>query len=466
MGIHNPDSSVGILPTPGFQTQVPPRIVDDAYRDNIIDTSIVPHQDIITHIEGSPWIIDWFSQVVAQDTLLRPPQIGVDETTTGQQYNYIDRMEIRLQGSLQYDWDETTNEFSISGTAISYPYFVPNQHDVFFGDIGDGRTGVFIIGLPKPKSYFKEKVWEFEFHLLGEATQYQYREYLDAHVVKKFHYSLDYLRLGRNPIMTTTEYDLKQDLIRLRTEVLGRFLEEFYSHEYRALLLQHHEKLVYDPLLQRTVVSLCDRSEHPYIAKMIERPADESHELRIPTIWDLVIRNQEDLHFTITKKMWVLPRSSFSSYVHNHGLRYSRLDFIVYPDASSPFCKNGSGLPFYSPDKIDLQLQYNHFVLNGLLEPYTPHPTGVVEEEPFISPPLIRPVDDDEFYVLSKAFYENIPGLQSELELAVQKMIKHERFDYTIIKTLCKATRDWTSLDRYYYSLILVALCNYAIKNI
>ncbi len=468
MGIlNNSDNSPGLLPTPGFQQQLPPRIVDAAYRDNIIDTSIVPHQAIITHIEGSPWTVYYFQQVAGQDTLLRPPQVGSSEVTTGQQYNFIENMEVRLQGSFSYAFDSEKNENNVTGTAVSYPFFTPNEHDVFFADIGDGRTGVFIVGKPQPKSYFKETVWEWDFSLLGESKQQDYRNYLNEHTVKKFYYSLDYLQLGRNPLMTTTEYTMKQDLLRLRNEVLSRFLEEFFSHEYRALLLNHQGKLVYDPLLQKALTSLCDRSEHPYIARMIDRPTDECFELRVPTLWDMLIRGQPELHYTITKKMWVLPKAAFSQYVHNHGLRYSRLDFIVYPDRTTPFDNNPLlGLSYYRPDKIDLLLHYNRFVLNGLPQPQSTHPTGEVEEEPYQEPVLVRPVNDDEYYVFTKAFYENIPGSKTKMELITEKMLKQERFDYNIIKELCRATKDWQPLDRYYYSLVLVALCNYAIKHL
>lgn len=468
MGVHRPDDHTGILPTPGYQQQIPPRVADAAHRDNIIDTSIVPHQAIITHLEGSPWTVRWFGNVVGQDSSLRPPQIGIEGPTVNQSYRRIEGMEIRLQGSLSHSWDEETNEMSVSGTAITYPYFLPNQHDVFFGDIGDGRTGVFILKKPEPKSYFKETVWTFDFELLGTANQDNYRDYLEEHTVERLRYSLDYLQLGRNPLMTTTAYELKQDLIRARLEIIGRFLEEFYSHEYRALILHHQGKLVYDPLLQLALTSLTNRTEHPYIARMIDRPTDECFELRVPTIWDLLIKNQQDLHYSITKKMWVLPRNAFSSYVHNHGLRYSRLDYIVYPTGDSPFCDSGGGgQQFYQPDQYDLQLHYNHFVLGGLPEPFTPHPTGEVHDGViFQTPPNIRPVNDDDYYVLSKAFYANIPGAKSKLELVVTKMLEHERFDFEIIKDLCKDTRNWQPLDRYYYSMVLVALCNYAIKNL
>ena len=72
-----------------------------------------------------------------------------------QQYREIFDLEIK-QTDFSFDFDETNQEATASGTATIYPPLIPNFGDVFIADIGNGTVGLMAVhGLVK-KSIFKQ----------------------------------------------------------------------------------------------------------------------------------------------------------------------------------------------------------------------------------------------------------------------------------------------------------------------
>ena len=48
-------------------TVEPVSVYSDDYQSTVVDTTETPIASIITYVEGSPWTVDWYSQVVAKD---------------------------------------------------------------------------------------------------------------------------------------------------------------------------------------------------------------------------------------------------------------------------------------------------------------------------------------------------------------------------------------------------------------
>src|SRR5690606_14300130 len=125
----------------------------------------------------------------------------------------------------------------------------------------------------------------------------------------------------------------------------------------------------------------------------------------------------------------------------------------LYPHGKVPYvygnCATGGVSP-YPLLPIDIGDEIRYGILDGLGD-FIPHPTGIMTEDRLATPPLIHPVNKDDHYVLSKAFYAGWIVGQSQLELLVHRAINRESFDSGILLDICKDIRHWTPLDRFYY---------------
>lgn len=466
----DPDTDY-VHPPVGLQIQVPNVVAKPHYIADAVDTRYTPLENIQTYIEGTPVYLNYYQQVVTKQTELRPPQISSDyEATVQQEYRFVEKLEVRQSSSFSVDYDSSTGSFNIQGDLTFYPRVAPNKHDILIGDIGLGKGGIFIIDEVTPLMYTVQRSHSVQIKFLAEINNTALLEYLEKHTIESYRYNTDYLRLGRDPMMTTSSFDVMTRLKKARREVLSRFLGKFYDRHLRAPVLFHASRKVYDPLLTAALKDVCERSEHPDLAHLFSRPTDEGKELAIPTVWNCLVECNEDLFYTISQKMWVLPRTVFGRYSTMHGIRYSNIDYIVYPaDTQSNY---GQGLELYERSKTPLQIAINHFIFDDLDNPSNAgiptNPDLIPVEEKLDSPLAAMPypnITSDDYYVFSGAFYNDQKHHQSMIEREVGKMLRHEKLDQEGVVNLCNELKSRPSIEQFYYSVVLMALTRYAITH-
>ncbi len=435
-------------------------------RTNIIDTRWQPQQDIITHIEGSPWTVYYFSQVVGLDDELTPPT--TDQSGANQQYIQIKNLEIRVDSDVSPSQDPQTNEMLLVGGAFTFPFFYPNINDVFFADIGNGKEGAFLVTDVDRKTIFNETTHHIEYTLLTNTDYTALKANVISKVVKTYHFDKYFLQRGKNPLLVDSEFATIEDMDRLQKLLLVQYLNEFYSEDVRTLTIPISGALVYDPLLIRVIQSLTDSNQHPLLRRIYTFNTDDGYALNQPCIWDLLLDMDKGLFFSIFQKTWAIPTASFTRYPLMRGIYHSKFNAVIYPYGKAPFCSSPNSLAGREPFIIDdplLQDEIRSYFLNGLGE-YEPHPTGISLADLNSVPPNIHHVRKDDYYVLSKAFYEEWQVGQSHLELLLHRAINHEAFDTSLLITLCNDTRHWEPLDRFYYTPILLALLKISLQRL
>ena len=168
----------------------PITITTPDYRHSIVDSRVTPSSALLTYIEGMSWYVDYYSQVLGGDEELSEFQPG--QIAPYQQYHLIHRYELKLQDSLSTNINDESGLAEITGSAIIYPFMMPNTGDAFIADIGDGRAGQFTITSVTPKSIFKQTCYEINFQL-SRMVDAELVELLATHVVKTSHYERDYV---------------------------------------------------------------------------------------------------------------------------------------------------------------------------------------------------------------------------------------------------------------------------------
>jgi hypothetical protein len=73
--------------------------------------------------------------------------------------------------------------------------------------------------------------------------------------------------------------------------------------------------------------------------------------------------------------------------------------------------------------------------------------------------PQIKRVTVDDFYVLSKDFYQHTPETKlSKLETLTMAALKGDAIDIAMLDELCAGAPKWDNVERFYYFPILFTL--------
>ena len=142
------------VPETPLPQQINAKIAEEHQRNALVDSKVTPYAALLTHIEGSSWFVDYYSQVLGADDDVTPYQ--PTQSAIYQQYLLIKKFELKLQGSLSVSDDSDTSVMTVTGSATVYPYMKPNKGDAFIADIGDGRVGQFTVDGITKQTILKE----------------------------------------------------------------------------------------------------------------------------------------------------------------------------------------------------------------------------------------------------------------------------------------------------------------------
>jgi len=151
------------------------------YTHNIVRTEELGLGAIISHIEGSSWTVDYYSQMLAING--EPLPYDINQSRLNQQYHLINNLELKLQDQ-NTETEDTTNKLGIRGTAVIYAGIIPNQGDVIISDIGGGLAGRHTVTQVTKKMYLKDTVYEIDFELVEYLNTKDKEDHLNSFVVK------------------------------------------------------------------------------------------------------------------------------------------------------------------------------------------------------------------------------------------------------------------------------------------
>src|SRR5690606_12909922 len=305
------------------------------------------------------------------------------------------------------------------GGANTFPFFIPNVNDVFFADIGNGMEGAFLITNVERKTILSETTHHIEYMLMGNTDYSQLKDNILKKVVKTYHFDKMFLQRGKNPLLVAEDYGTLSELKRQFALLLDVYLHEFYNHELRTIVLPTSANYVYDHLLVEFIRNITDVNQHRILRNLSSFNVDDGYALNDSTVWDLLLRMDAGRFYTLSKRMWAVSSRAFEHYPLLRGIYHSRIHLVLYPHGKVPYvygnCATGGVSP-YPLLPIDIGDEIRYGILDGLGD-FIPHPTGIMTEDRLATPPLIHPVNKDDHYVLSKAFYEDWIVGQSQLEL-------------------------------------------------
>lgn len=454
MPIVDPDDSAAVVEQPNTV-----RIAAPEYRGVVVDTRYQPAKALLTNVEGSSWTVNYYSQVLDDDSAIVGQSVG--RNAIYQQYKLIQRFEFKVTTPLTANQEDDTKAFTYTGAANVYPHVIPNIGDMFIADIGDGREGIFRITTSERKSVFKDTVHSVEYQMVDYATPMRLTD-LNEKVVQSLTFVKDFLLHGQNPLVVEEDYNNLLSLQGWYQDLITKYFKWFTSKEFQTLLVPGQPTPTYDSFATKAIVSFFDTREAPELRQLRQLNVSGDDAMESTSIWDALVKRDRRLLRHGHKQAGLVLARSFERNPMLEGVYWSGVQYVVYPK---------------DPER-SVDFEYRARPKNVLDEALQPVATQIrslqdlVAENtlfhglPYSEAPVIHDVLDDDYYVFSQLFYEVAATGQSKLELCVQDYLDGKALDRRVLLALCQTCHGWGGLERFYYIPIVLILVRAAIRGI
>lgn len=427
------------------------RIAKPTYKGVTVDTRYHPNNALMTTLEGSRWVVEFYQQVIDDDSGLNG-QI-VNREAIYQQYTLIKEFELRVTTPLNTIQNAENKEMQLTGAAHVHPRLTPNVGDMFLADIGDGREGVFRITNSEQRTIFKDTAHFIEYELIDYSTD-ERRADFKRKVVKTLYYVKDFNYYGSNPLIEEEEYSLVRYIeYNLRT-ITTSYFRQFFSREINSMMLPGQENAFYDHFLVKAIKAAFNTDEANEI-QFIRSP-DIMHDqtMNAFSVWDAILHQDKKYLLHAFSQYGIVPSRSFTKEPMMGSIYHSGFQYVIYPSDNEV--------------SVDYDLQRREKPLMALSLRDVPSKIGdidtlLTENElsglPYGTNPLIKKITKDNYYIFSSSFYNtNESHEQSKFELAVKDHIDQKPVSRKLLKVFCETYHSWGGLERFYYTPILIMM--------
>ena len=453
---HHPNGLTSASPVPIVPPQIETvRVSTDDYKTAVVDTKWVPRSSILTHIEGSSWVVDYYAQILDTDSNLSGQQYT--KNPVYQSYKKIANLELKVKTALNTDQDDANKEMNVTGDAVLYPSIIPNEGDMFVADIGEGKSAVFRVNSSKKNSIFKEACYDIAYVL--DTDNNDKKLDLEQKTSVVYYYHKDYLLNGSNPLILKNEMDTLLNLKKVYDIMLYQYFRRFFSHEFKTLLVPSQLMPTYDSYLTSYVLSMFGTQEAPELAYIRALNMDEDRVAKCDSIWSALKFKDISLLNSAFTKAGLISSLAFSRTPTYNGIRYSGVGAVVYP--KNPYVTvDGSYVNSVKTTSSELQASSDAATASNVLV----RAVNLRKLDDDLGDNLY-PVTVDDYYVLSANFY-NKTNTQSTLETAVTAYINNNQVDADQLYNTAKNFHTWGSLEQFYYLPIVMTLIRSILKGI
>ena len=427
-------------------------INDETYKNILIDNKFTPINSLVQHVEGASWFIDYYSQIKTTDSQLNGQQITADATT--QQYNKITKLEIKVSSPLSMSQDNDTKAVNYTGTALIYAGLIPNEGDMFIANVGEGQHLIFMVSSTVKKSVFLKSVYEITYN--STTTDINYIKDLEIKVINRYEFRKDFITYGQDPVIISKDAGILDDL-EYRYQVLCKqYFPRFFSREFKTLIVPGQHRSIYDPFITEYISKMFSVNDAIEIQQLRTLNVQDDPVMNQSNIWTALLNREMTYLETGFNKTCLVSARSFKENPFVAGIRYTGIDFVVYPYNPTVnidgVTRWSSKLPY--PERIKE-------VSPVIGDMVTPANILAVQDTTI---PGIYPVMMDNHYVLSHNFYCQT-DTQSVLENSVSLFLQGKEIDLIGLAETAKLFMKWGVLEQFYYTPILLLLIRSGIRT-
>lgn len=457
-----------------------PKIESQNFKSTVIDNSIIPISSLLAYVEGAPWTVDYFSQVITEDSDLKEQDIG--ELGIYQQYSKIKQMELRVVDSITGTQNTDTAQMTVTGTALVYPFLTPNVGDMFVTDAGHGQKGIYRIKSVERKSFNKLAVYSIEFNLMiFTETNSKRLADLNAKAINEYVFDKSRLIAGLPPTLHTKDYNNLVSLKRLYATLVEFYFKTFYFKEYDTLVIPNQNTGIYDSFLVEYILKIVDTLDAYEIRFVRNYATDNEPFLAQEQFWTALYNRDINILKFCNRNMGLVMTKFFNYNSMFKGFRFSRLTYVVYP--------TNPDFSLIDPNSLSnvgdpLLLDYGVFQDNVFTNAPIFIPTAmqkIIEVKTQggsladiinntaittnATIPVIYPVLANDTYLFSPAFYNQTSG-QSLLETLTSDYILGNSINLEKLLYCVEKYRVWGRLEQFYYIPILLTLIKSSMQGV
>jgi len=432
----------------------PVKIVAPTVNTNVVDTRYESSQNLNVNIEGRAWTVPYYySQVLSRDSELAAQQQNMPGPL--QQYRLIKGMELRVTDPLTHSQDAEQKSMELSGGANVYPCLIPNEGDMFVADIGDGRLAVFQVTSSERKSIYKEAVHAITYISVDFATEQRLGD-LNKKTVQTLHFIRDFLNYGQNPMVTTEMYDAVNVLTKFYRNSLAEYIARYMSREYMVLAIPGQSVPIYDHFVSKLFAKFTTVRDSYLSSHLRVLNCECSLRMEQQTLLDaLYERDIYRLDYGV-QRVGLANTNTFSRVAKLDGVYFSGVQAVVFPlTAMEQGWDTGKDFGSLSDNVL---ADTNDFYTDTVLVPNTEGGESTI--------PLIKPVLDDDYYILSEAFYLKDRTQMSILEAQVMDYLEGSQPSFDMLVKLAQSSHKWGRMEKFYYLPILLILIKHLVRTI
>lgn len=422
------------------------------------------------YVDGSSWEVVYYSQILGADDEGAP--WAIDRSPTDQQYVQITNMELKVTSPLTGAEETPGRSHEVTGTATVYPTHKPNKGDMFIADIGDGRAVLFAVEEVTRKTYLRDSYSEISYRSVDYVdSRPEIQSDLNRKTQKRTVFMKEFLQWGQNPLLLEGEFADLVELKKIYKNLVNFYFKQFFSIQYRTLLIPNQPKVSYDPFVTATMLELVTSDEVQLISQARRLVVTANRNTDSYTLWDAIMRMDESYLGAAIQKVRLLDTRVFQGMPEVSSIYYNGIGLVACPqdarnDVDAPYDESNCGC-FYGGSLLSSTgLHWDNLMR------YLPSANlkGFFKEEPEIDSvlkalPDIVPVTIDEYYVLSEKFYVNNGPMASKLEVLVKQGLRNEPIDKVTLLDLARNCMKWPNLERFYYMPLLFALMKVATRT-
>lgn len=437
----------------------PVNIAHPEFRGITVASRYTPRRSLISYVTGSKWMVNYYSQVVEAGSGTSSHQLS--RPGYAQSYTLIKQFIFKVSQPLQDTQDQSNTVMELKGGANVMPgVFIPNVGDVFLADIGDGTEGYFEITVVEKLSAMRDSVYAVEYSLVQYSTPEIVAD-LKTKTVKEVYFRPDFYLFGAKPTVVEEDMEYITALGELFELSLDNYFKRYFDDESSTLTVPNQQFVVYDPYLTGAIGRLLTTEDHPKMMRLKQLNVNRMFGWDVVDLWTALIEKTSGRFDVLHSNFTLLSRREFLDVPLMNSIRYSAIDYCVWPLMDTPIFQNNSHniatiacgqlQPSYPNPKKEAKIQKIHDVL--------------VEKNPtYIGLPLYNPISLTGPYILSQDFYDG-NAETSLIEVAVKQHLLGEYSDPALIKALLESTIFMNDVESYYYSPIIWILSrNYVIR--
>jgi len=361
---------------------------------------------LIVDVEGEPWDVEYYNQLLTSGERPKPFDPGLDPTL--QQYVYIKGFRLSVTADLSSSNDADTGTTTVSGAGVIYPNtIIPHVGDMFIGKVEAGFYGLFSIKTVNRTTFYKKAAYEVEYTLYDQLDAVLKQKLTDKVIENKF-FDPHRLLAGEHPLISyekaNNEVYYKQSIGHL----IDQLYQMFYHRESKTFVVEEADGgKYYDPWAIAFFNTVTDRAATEAYSMPEEYHVGVDKPLEKPTLWRAILKADPTGLSYLYPRIFQRKMAGELSVVYiRKSIVHTRIDYVIMPDKWTPSSFTAQEVP----------------------------------------------------YVLSHAFYDDVLTSQTPLEKAVMQLIKRERVTDATINLLLADRKVKTGLALFYHLILLTGL--------